>query len=386
MKLHKSRQFGTLLFYEFRKILMLRSTQILLVVLTIYLIMQVLSQIGQMDDFDIKTRPLQHSIDGRQIDDALIAETVEAAYKLGQPYECFNETNCTYMGLTGWLRQAVDYGKPLTEYDAELVYQERENAICEKMNLMNLSSGEKEYWEKQEDTVSKPFIWNYTNEIEGLYHIMVAVPIVMLFVTVLLLSQIFAGEVKDKTDPLIRCAIRGWRDTYWAKIVAATILTFFLNMILMIAAISTYCIRWGMAGWDAVIQDLFPLTPYSMTIGQFIVWQLIISMATSMLLTAVTCFLSAWFKNSLAAAGAVFGCFLVLFVSSGQLSYSNRLLSQLSCLLSPVNMISEPALYEYRLIGWNGFYLTALQTAPILYITLSVVFILSGYFIYQKRH
>ena len=65
MKLHKSRQFGTLLFYEFRKILMLRSTQILLVVLTIYLIMQVLSQIGQMDDFDIKTRPLQHSIDGR---------------------------------------------------------------------------------------------------------------------------------------------------------------------------------------------------------------------------------------------------------------------------------------------------------------------------------
>ena len=113
------------------------------------------------------------------------------------------------MGLTGWLRQAVDYGKPLTEYDAELVYQERENAICEKMNLMNLSSGEKEYWEKQEDTVSKPFIWNYTNEIEGLYHIMVAVPIVMLFVTVLLLSQIFAGEVKDKTDPLIRCAIRG---------------------------------------------------------------------------------------------------------------------------------------------------------------------------------
>ena len=138
MKLHKSRQFGTLLFYEFRKILMLRSTQILLIVLATYLIMQVLSQIGQMDDFDIKTQDLQHSIDGRQIDDALIAETAEAAYKLGQPYECFNETNCTYMGLTGWLRQAVDYGKPLTEYDAELVYQERENAICEKMNLMNL--------------------------------------------------------------------------------------------------------------------------------------------------------------------------------------------------------------------------------------------------------
>ena len=81
-------QFCTILFYEMKKILTARTTLILFIFIAAYSVIQGISQINQLDDFEIRTSNLQRSIDGRPIDDALIAETAEAAYKLGMPYEC----------------------------------------------------------------------------------------------------------------------------------------------------------------------------------------------------------------------------------------------------------------------------------------------------------
>ena len=84
----RNRQFDTILFFELKKILTARVTLILLIFIAAYSVIQDISQINQLDDFEIRTSNLQRSIDGRPIDDALIAATAEAAYKLGMPYEC----------------------------------------------------------------------------------------------------------------------------------------------------------------------------------------------------------------------------------------------------------------------------------------------------------
>jgi len=84
----RNRQFDTILFFELKKILTARVTLILLIFIAAYSVIQGKIQANQLDKFDIETRDLQRSIDGRPINDALIVETAEAAYKLGMPYEC----------------------------------------------------------------------------------------------------------------------------------------------------------------------------------------------------------------------------------------------------------------------------------------------------------
>lgn len=381
----RNRQFGTLLFYEMKKILTARTTLIIFIFIAAYSVIQGKIQANQLDKFDIETRDLQRSIDGRPIDDALIAETAEAAYKLGMPFECWDYSNCIYMNLSHWLKQIADDNSKLTDYNAESVYQKRDTSISESMNSMKLTESEKEYWQVQEKKLSTPIIWHYTEEINGLISTLLSLPLIMLFATTLLLSQIFSGEIKDKTDSLIKCTVGGWSDTYLAKVTAAFICTLFLNIVIEAVTVLTSFFLWGKDTWSIPIQLFMPLTSYSMTIGQFIRAQLIMITATCLLMTAVTCFLSEILKNPVAVMSCVFGNFLIIYISSNRIPYSRRVPSQLLCLLSPIYMTSESALREYRLIGGSGHYLTALQFAPILYIVLSIALIASGYFIYTSR-
>ena len=381
----RNSQFCTILFYETKKILTARTTLILFIFIAAYSVIQGKIQANQLDKFDIETRDLQRSIEGRPIDDTLIAETAEAAYKLGMPFECWDYSNCTYMKLSSWLKQIADDNSKLTEYNAQSIYQTRDSSVSESMDSMKLTANEKEYWQTQEEALKKPIIWHYTEEINGLISTLISLPLILLFMTTLLLSQIFAGEIKDKTDPLIKCTVGGWGDTYLAKVTAAFICTLFLNIVIEAVTALTSFFLWGKDTLSIPIQLFMPLTAYSMTIGQFIRAQLVMIAATCILLTAVTCFLSEILKNPVAVMSGVFGSFLIIYIGSNRIPYSRRAFSQLLCLLSPIYMTSESALFEYRLIGRSGHYLTALQFAPVLYIAISIALITSGYFIYTNR-
>ena len=70
----KKSLFGTLFFYEIKKILKNRFTVILLIVMTVYSLMQGIFQSEQMGDYADRTRELKMAIDGREIDDTLLAE------------------------------------------------------------------------------------------------------------------------------------------------------------------------------------------------------------------------------------------------------------------------------------------------------------------------
>ena len=84
--------------------------------------------------------------------------------------------------------------------------------------------------------------------------------------------------------------------------------------------------------------------------------------------------------------GAVFGGFLLILACARQIPMVMRPLSQFLYLLSPIDMASPNVLYEFRLVGFGGHYLTAYQFAPILYLVMSVVAVVVGYFIYLRRN
>ena len=374
---------GTLFFYEIKKILKNRFTVVLLIIMTIYSFMQGVFQSEQMGDYADRTRQLKMAIDGRAIDDTLLAELSDAADEYGV---FWNETNCTYQALCDWVRKIVDYGRPIADYDADAIYQIRKDTIIEGMELCALTDGERQYWEEQEAMVDKPLVWHSFEEMYGLFDIVQATPLIMLFVVTLLLSQIFAGEVKDKTDPLLRCTRGGWGVTYVAKISAAVVSIFLLTVLFGGISIITSLVLWGNNGWDAMVQNLMPLTSVPLTMGAFFGRQILVAFAACLFLTVTTCFLSECFHNPVVVMGAVFGGFLLILAGARQIPMVIRPLSQFLYLLSPIDMASPNVLYEFRLVGFGGHYLTALQVAPILYLTLSVVAVIVGYFIYLRRN
>ena len=374
---------GTLFFYEIKKILKNRFTVVLLIVMTVYSLMQGVFQSEQMGDYADRTRELKMAIDGREIDDSLLAELYDAADEYGV---FWNETNCTYEALCDWVRKIVDYGRPIADYDADTIYQIRKDTILEGMELCALTDGERQYWEEQEAKVSKPLVWHSFEEMYGLFDIVQATPLLMLFVVTLLLSQIFAGEVKDKTDPLLRCTRGGWGATYVAKISAAVVSIFFLTVLFGGISILTSLVLWGNNGWDAMVQNLMPLTSVPLTMGAFFGRQILVAFAACLFLTVATCFLSECFHNPVVVMGAVFGGFLLILAGARQIPMVIRPLSQFLYLLSPIDMASPNVLYEFRLVGFGGHYLTALQFAPILYLVISVVAVVVGYFIYLRRN
>lgn len=379
----KKSLFGTLFFYEIKKILKNRFTVILLIVITVYSFMQGVFQSEQMGDYADRTRELKMAIDGREIDDTLLAELYEAADEYGV---FWNETNCTYEALCDWVRKIVDYGRPIADYDADAIYQIRENTIREGMDLCALTEGEEQYWEEKEASVTKPLVWHSFEEMYGLFDIVQATPLVMLFVVTLLLSQIFAGEVKDKTDPLLRCTRGGWGATYVAKISAAVVSIFLLTVLFGGISILTSLVLWGNNGWDAMVQNLMPLTSVPLTMGAFFERQILVAFAACLFLTVATCFLSECFNNPVVVIGAVFGGFLLILAGAREIPMVMRPLSQFLYLLSPIDMASPNVLYEFRLVGFGGHYLTALQFAPVLYLVMSVVAVVVGYFIYLRRN
>lgn len=375
--------FGMLFCYEIKKIFKNRFTLILLIVIAAYSFMQGVFQSEQMGDYESRTRELERAIDGREIDDTLFSELTQAADEYGT---WWNESNCTYMALCDWVRKIVDYGKPLADYDADAIYQIRQDTIKDGMEMCALTEGEERYWEEKEALVNKPLVWNSFEEMLGLIDIVQSMPLIMLFVITLLLSQIFAGEIKDKTDPLLRCTRGGWGITYVAKISAAVVSIFLLTVLFGGISIATSLALWGNNGWNAMVQNLMPLTSEPLTLGAFFGRQILVAFAACLLLTAATCFLSECFNNPVVVMGAVFGGFLLILAGSREIPMVIRPLSQFLYLLSPVDMASQNVLYEFRLVGFGGHYLTALQFAPILYVGISVLAVVVGYFVYLRRN
>ena len=379
----KKSLFGTLFCFEIKKILSNRFTVVLMIVIAVYSLMQGVFQAEQMGDYADRTRELIRAIDSRAIDDSLLDEMTAASDEYGV---FWNETNCTYQALCDWVRKIVDYGKPLADYDADAIYQIRQDTIREGMELCALTEGEELYWEGKEALVNKPLVWHSFDEMYGLIDIIQSTPLIMLFVITLLLSQIFAGEVKDKTDPLLRCTRGGWGTTYAAKISAAVVSIFLLTALFGGISVATSLLLWGNNGWNAMVQNLMPLTSESLTMGAFFGRQILVAFAACMFLTVATCFLSECFNNPVAVMGSVFGGFLLILAGAREIPMAIRPLSQFLYLLSPIDMASPNVLYEFRLVGFGGHYLTALQFAPILYFGISVIAVVVGYFVYLRRN
>lgn len=146
-------------------------------------------------------------------------------------------------------------------------YGRRQQMIEKFLEASGQEGREKEYLMQLEQSVRKPFRYEWT---EGWYLILTNVVaelgVVMALFLAIILSSLFAGEWHDRTTVLMLTTRHGWGRTAAAKILAG--ISFTLEFFFMLAAgeIASQLFFLGTAGWDMPIQNikLIAIAPMNM--------------------------------------------------------------------------------------------------------------------------
>ncbi|MBR1702693.1 MAG: hypothetical protein IJ716_12130 [Lachnospiraceae bacterium] len=373
------KNFGTLFWYEMKKICGNRTTQAVFLVLVFFSVMQGLMQVD-MDKDDWRFTEYR-KIDGRSLDDALLSEMVEAADEYGVRWEA---SNIAYMPLSEFVREVGEYGTPLAEYNAEKIYEKRMDRIEEAKQMCQLTEPEIAFWAQKEGLVGKPFVWRMQivpqAMVDGVANNMVA----FLFLITISLSGVFAQETHLRTLPMLQVAQNGWRSLYWAKIAAGMCFVTGSFMVVLGLFFVVCVSKWGTEGLDAAVQLLYPFSESPIEIGELVVILLVLVFSASLMLAGMTMLLSEVLRNAVAVMAVMLGGYVGTIALAHQIPYSQRLLSQMND-LSPAILVTPRVVYEYRLIRIAGHYLTAYQAAPMLYMGIAVALVLLGGRWYRRR-
>ncbi len=337
---------------------------------------------------EMQNKEKQKQIAGKTVDDELL-ENMFAAMATSEdafgPYvNLYNDVlkdvchNALSRGTVEGIKEELEIAE-----DEELLYTARRLRIESALEEQYLTDGEKDYWREvlaKEESV--PWTYDYYM---GEQFVWVAVYTAIVLIAIMLavcLANLFADEHQKKTDQLVLCSRNGRKVLYLAKITAGMLFTMVSTGLILLAAAISQFIIFGADGLHAPIQLLIPTSMMQMTFGEVILYTYILAIIASLLYSSIILCCSELFRNSTVAVVAVV-VVLVLVPMMVMVPYEHRILSQIMD-LNPINVVAIWSATDYRLVPVPGGYLTVHQAAPILYVILSIVFILIGRRAYLK--
>lgn len=375
--MEKRHCFGMLYKYELLKILKNKVALVTFIVAFYFAFIQGEFEVrGNITPTDFEE---YQEIDDRAVDQSLLNELKEISDDAGNIQD---ENRKGYEQLSAWMEETIGYRAPIKELDIDTVYSKREKNIQEGYDAMRLTQGEIGFWTNKEKELDKPFLFHETIRSGGILEGTTNYMLLMAIIIGASLSMIFASETQRKTDPMLRVAINGNKELYFAKILAGMSYIFGCITVLIATFYAYTACRWGITGMDCMVQAYLPLARVDMTIGELLVIILMLLFCGILLISSFALFLSNVTRNGVATMTIVIGSFIGLLVATLHVPLKLRVLSQILYML-PGTMVSSSILYDYRLIR-IGKYFMSYQIAPIVYILFSIAFIVAGYVFYDK--
>ena len=374
----KTHCFAALYKFELIKIFKNRVAVVTFLILLVYAFVQGEFEIrGNVSPDELAA---YETVNGRVIDDELIDELLEASDDMGN---ITGEEGQAYKNLSEWVSDTVGYGTAFRDLDADTVYRKRDETILDAYESSYLTQGEIDYWKAKENGIEKPFVYHDTAISSGILEGTANYMIIMLLIIAVSLAGVYANETQRRTDPMIRASVNGGGKLYFAKLLAGMSYVLCCLVILVSAFISYVVIRWGTGGMDSAVQLYRPFAQLDMNMWDLTGILIMLLFFGSMLLSSFALLISNISRNALASMAIVIGVHLTLFALSVSVPISARYLSQFLSLM-PATLVSSRLVYEFRLTD-IGQYLLCYQAAPILYVLLTAVFIITGYVVYDRH-
>ena len=278
--------------------------------------------------------------------------------------------------------QTDDGGFPQYSISTEELYNLRRSTNEMIWDARHLTDGEKEYLSDREDALSTPFLYEFSAGYKSILSNTVLLAIIISFFTAICIPPVSADEHLRRTDQLILCTRFGRRQAFLAKLFTAATFSMAVALLLFAALAIPAFLMYGTEGFSAQIQIALPGCSWDLTMGEAVLILLAVLLTSALLLSSAALTLAERFQNSLQASGILIGVLLVSAFLNIPEQY--RIPSQILSFF-PAKLLSvSGSLLESRLVPFFGTYLASWQTGLILYLILSLLFALAGYFVYRR--
>lgn len=193
--------------------------------------------------------------------------------------------------------------------------------VNQDFSFGNYTEAEKEYWIKKAEAVKTPFLWGDTF-VAKQYDTVIALAFYLVFVLIICLSAVYSDEHEKGTAGLLLSTKHGHRKLVYAKGLAAYCFGFSYVFVGYLVSFLWLFFTIGANGFALPVQLLDSAICHSMTLWQFLLLQLLISVVVCFFEITLVLFLSALTRStigtmSLALAGLIIPAFIPFSKESG---------------------------------------------------------------------
>lgn len=369
---------GRLYFYEIKKIMcrkMVWIVGIIMVLLCVFVSISDLISTSYGERLEI-IKQYARSFSGRSIDDALLKEMQDSYNE-----EMIDGKVREYLPIYLFVQDITGNDDLSQKLDAGGLYLERQNSIAQNRADQMLTEKEIKFWKEKEMQIEIPITYEYTDGWSNLWRYVSTINYMLLLMLAICLSNVFSMEHSRKTDAIILCSQYGRKQLYIAKILAGVTFGLVASIVLFGTTAVSSLLVYGTDGFNAALQSAFPMSSWTMSIGDSILILFFTLLIVSVLNSIVIMFLSESLKNSVVVMAIPVGIMTLTMMID--IPYQFRIFSQIYDLL-PTNLLMVWELWDDRLVSLFGEYLTNFQIATIMYFVIAILLFIAGKRIYQK--
>ena len=202
-------------------------------------------------------------------------------------------------------------------------YERRIQKLTDYLNLYheegNYNDAEKDYWISHAKSVTTPFKWGSTTVVE-FYRNVLGLGFYLMLVIAICVASVFAGENESGTADILLSSKNGRKKMIWAKVAASLLFSIsYVGIGYGLSCLGIYALV-GADGFDLPVQLFANEIPYSMTMGQLMLLQLLASFAMIILTVGLILAISAFTRSSMATSVSMF----VLLVGPAFLKFTDN--------------------------------------------------------------
>lgn len=243
----------------------------------------------------------------------------------------------------------------------------------------HLTEEEIRYWERLEEQIQQPFIYEPTDAPNRLFDVLGTMGIFIPVLVALCVCDLFSQERRAKTYPQIFTSRQGRKCLFVAKILAGSATSVLAAAMAVGAVIGSSLIRYGTWGWGAAIQLCRYMLSCSFPITA---WQGILILTGMILVYALLCgalisVVSLWSGSGVAAlavgAALVGGQMLLVRMMSALDAFLTLPVVTAALYYLPMGLVNAAALNPQPLKYFFGLLLNPVQAGVLVYLAVSAV-------------
>ena len=175
----------------------------------------------------------------------------------------------------------------------------RENMIKDGSELGS-SSEELKAWLEIYDGIEKPMTYSYALAYDNILDVLFIIGWALILDISIAIAGIFADEKTYRTDAMILSCKNGRLPVCLAKIAAGSSVAVMEAFLLLGVCLGTMFAIYGTTGWNAMIQNVIPSSPWNITIGTMILIYIALAVLVSIFFAMTNTLISLLTKSSVA--------------------------------------------------------------------------------------